>query len=172
MPTRSLLSTVLIAALMVIAPAGRTVDRVTATPPPELSITRMGLGNIKLGDSDTQVKRILGQPKTVKTEATNCCGPLQTWSYGDIEVSFEEREVPRRSPRLSVYQVTTRSAKFATLDLVRVGDRRSKVLKVYGPATSADPDKLYYANNRYASFLAFEFKGDQVVAISASTLLN
>ena len=78
--TRSLVIVLWVVTSAVIAPTPPAAFSAPKTAPEQrqLSITRMGLGQIKLGDTDARVKQLLGQPQTTKTESTTCCGPLQS----------------------------------------------------------------------------------------------
>lgn len=152
---------------------------IACEPPPQAAISRtagqfpvdrVGIGGIKLDMSDAQVRRILGKPQQIKNEATNCCGTLQHWRYANLEVSFI---VDDNSKKLSVYQVITKSAKVATREGIRVGDRRSKVLSVYGNGgTSESSNILLYTNDQQARSFVLKFNGDRLIEILASTQLN
>lgn len=132
-------------------------------------VTRMGVGGIRLGITNVEVQGILGRPKKIKIEETNCCGELKEWIYPDIIVKFEVLE----SKKNTVYNVFTKSKKFATVDGIRVGDSRSKVLKVYGKNfSSSSQDTLYYSNDEYASFIVFKFEKQKLVEIAANVLLT
>jgi hypothetical protein len=171
----TLLPTVLVSALSFSVP----LATIACKPPTQASISqpvgkfpvdRMSIGNIKMNMSDAQVERILGKPQQIKTESTRCCGTLKHWRYAILEVSFT---VDDTSQKLSVYQITTKSPGVETLDHIRVGDRRSKVLRVYGNAgTSQNSDTVWYTNSQETRSFVFKFKGDRVIEIIASTLLN
>ncbi len=54
------------------------------------------------------------------------------------------------------------------------GDRRSKVIRVYGARQGSEPteNKIFYTNNQYASRMTFRFANDRVVEISTGSQLN
>lgn len=147
---------------------------VKTSPVREFSISRMGIGGIKLGTKAAEVQRKLGKPVQVKSENSTCCGVLLHWQYSDLEVRLEVPEGRNQERNASVYSISTRSAKVATLEGIRVGDRRIKVMKIYGNSYVYDTteDKIFYYNNQYASTLMIRFKNDRVVEISANSQLN
>lgn len=170
---RSLLSALVVSALFTSVP---TILTTQAQPSPDsraFSITRIGLAGIKLGDKGTQVQRILGKPQQTRIEQTNCCGTLHHWKYANLEVSFDDIESTKDPKKFSAYQIITKSSKFVTLDGIRVGDRRNKVLQVYGNSgLTSDRHTLFYSNDQYGSALVFRLKHDRVIEIVASTQLN
>ncbi|MER3435747.1 MAG: hypothetical protein C4288_20770 [Leptolyngbya sp. ERB_1_1] len=86
---------------------------------------------------------------------------------------MEVPEGANQDRNASVYSISTRSAKITTLEGVRVGDRRSKVARIYGePYVSETNDRFFYSNNSYASRLMFRFENDRVVEISANAQLS
>ena len=171
---RSLLSALLFSAVFASVPTIPSLPAIAQTRQVQpLSITRMGIGQIKLGSKGVQVQRILGKPQQARTEQTNCCGTLYHWKYPELEVRFEDFDSTGDLKQFSVYQISTKSTKYATFDGIRVGDRRSKVLQVYRNArVTQEQDGLYYTNDEYASGLVFKFKNDRVVEIITNTLLN
>ncbi|MBW4443176.1 MAG: hypothetical protein KME10_18440 [Plectolyngbya sp. WJT66-NPBG17] len=147
---------------------------VAASPVREVSISRMGLGGIKLGMKAAQVQRKVGKPLKVESENSRCCGVLLHWQYSDLEVRLEVPEGRNQERNASVYSISTRSAKVATLEGIRVGDRRSKVIRAYGEpyGSGTTEDRIFYSNDTSASALVFRFKDDRVVEISANNQLN
>jgi hypothetical protein len=135
-------------------------------------MARMGLAGISLGTKAFQVQRKLGRPQQVKSENSACCGVLLRWQYPEVEVRLEVPEGANQERNATVYSISTRSAKVSTLEGIRVGDRKSKVLRVYGTPGAKEGNELFYANNQYASSLIFRFKNDRVVEIIAASQLN
>jgi hypothetical protein len=173
MTPRSLFAIFLLTTTLVAVPlSSATLSAPTQTTSKEISITRMGFTGVRLGSKAAQVQQRFGKPQKVRTEQTNCCGVLLHWTYPEFEVSFEVPEGTNQERNATVYSVSTQSAKLMTLEGVRVGDRRSKVLRVYGTSDTSENNKLYYYNNQYASSFIFRFENDRVVEILAATQLN
>lgn len=135
-------------------------------------MSRMDLAGVRLGMKASQVQRKLGKPQQTKSENSRCCGVLLQWQYPEFEVRLEVPEGANQERNATVYSVSTRSAKVATLEGIRVGDRRSKVLQIYGTPGLEQSNQLSYFNNRSASSLVFEFKNDRVTQIIAASQLN
>ncbi len=138
----------------------------------ELSPSRMGMGGIKLGTKAAQVQRKLGKPLQVKSENSSCCGTLMHWQYSDLEVRLEVPEGRNQEQNASVYSISTRSAKIATLEGVRVGDLRSKVIRAYGDASEMTENRIFYYNDQHAARMTFRFENNRVVEISIASQLN
>jgi hypothetical protein len=138
----------------------------------EMSVTRMGFAGVRLRTKAAQVQRKFGKPQQVKTENSTCCGVLLHWTYPEFEVRFEVPEGANQERNATVYSVSTRSPKLMTLEGVRVGDRRSKVLRIYGTPSVDENDSAFYVNDLYASSFVFRFENDRVVEISAASQLN
>lgn len=170
---RSLLSMLLLTTALVAVPLSTiSLSAPPQTPSKEFSIARMGLAGVNLGTKAFQVQRKLGKPQQIKSENSRCCGVLLRWQYPEVEVRLEVPEGANQERNATVYSISTRSAKVATLEGIRVGDRKSKVLRVYGMPGSTESDRLLYANNQYASSLVFRFENDRVVEIIAASQLN
>lgn len=138
----------------------------------EFSTSRMGLAGVSLGMRASQAQRKLGKPQQVKAENSACCGVLLHWKYPEVEVRLEVPEGANQERNATVYAISTRSAKIATLEGIRVGDRRSRVLQVYGISAAREGNRFFYSNDRDASSLIFRFENDQVVEILAASQLN
>ncbi|MBD1825337.1 hypothetical protein H6F51_22980 [Cyanobacteria bacterium FACHB-DQ100] len=145
---------------------------VPTSPVQEFSFSRMGIGGIQLGMKASEVQRRLGKPLNMKAEKSPCCGVLLRWQYAEFEVRLEVPEGANQARNASVYSISTRSAKVATLEDVRVGDRRSKVTRVYGTPSTTIQDRIFYSNDANASLLMLRLKNDRVVEIIANTQLN
>ncbi|BAY57530.1 hypothetical protein NIES2135_43960 [Leptolyngbya boryana NIES-2135] len=171
--SRSLFTILLLTTTFVAVPLASVSLAAPVQPPPkEMSMARMGLAGIKLGMKASQVERKLGKPPQMASQASTCCGTLLYWKYPELEVHFEVPMGVRQEPNATVYSITTRSSKFATLEGVRVGDRRNKVLRIYGTPSADEDNAVFYANDQYASSLVFRFENDRVVEISAASQLN
>lgn len=164
---------VMLLTIAVTAPTSIVLPAFSQTPPAaQLSISRMGLAGIKLGTKAAQVQRKLGKPQTSRSETSRCCGKLLYWQYPELEVRLEVPEGANHEGNATVYAIKTKSPKLATLEGIRVGDRRSKVLRIYGIPQASEADAIYYSNDQYASSLVFRFENDRIVEISAGTQLN
>ncbi|MBD1842909.1 hypothetical protein H6F89_05685 [Cyanobacteria bacterium FACHB-63] len=170
---RTLLPVVVLTLATIAAPPTIAVSApVPTSPMQEFSFSRMGIGGIKLGMKASEVQRRLGKPLKMKSEKSPCCGVLLRWQYAEFEVRLEVPEGANQERNASVYSISTRSAKVATLENVRVGDRRSKVMQVYGTPSTTIQDRIFYSNDANASLLMLRFKNDRVVEIIANTQLN
>jgi hypothetical protein len=172
---RSLFSALLASTVLIAVPVSSAVSQSPAKQPStaqQLSVSRMGLGGIKLGTKASEVERKLGKPPQMASETSMCCGTLLYWQYPEIEVRFEVPEGIRQERNARVYSIVTRSSKFATLEGIRVGDRRSKVLRTYGTPSRTEEDLMFYNNDAYAASLGIRFSGDRVIEISTASLLN
>lgn len=170
---RSLFAILLLTTALVTVPlCSISLSAPPQTSSKEFSMARMGLAGVSLGTKAFQVQRKLGRPQQVKSENSACCGVLLRWQYPEVEVRLEVPEGANQERNASVYAISTRSTKVATLEGIRVGDRRNKVLRVYGMPTARENNRLSYANNQYASSLIFRFENDRVVEIIAASQLN
>jgi hypothetical protein len=118
---------------LILAQSSSTKTRITIIP-----VTKVGFGKVRPGMSEQQVRKILGKPKTTKTEFSQGVDDnIRTLQYPDISLSL----VPHinRSQNFFVYEILTRSAKFPTPTGVKVGDPASQIIKAYGkPYISKD----------------------------------
>ncbi|MBD2357308.1 hypothetical protein H6G41_22255 [Tolypothrix sp. FACHB-123] len=97
--------------------------------PPAITIERLGIGGIKLDMSEVEVIKILGNPVKVKNEFMPAIGKVRTLEYPGISVDLAENSPENQ---FTVYQIKATSAKYATIDGVKVGDKQSQVIKTYG----------------------------------------
>ncbi|MDY6897891.1 MAG: hypothetical protein SWZ49_07395 [Cyanobacteriota bacterium] len=96
-----------------------------------VAVNKVGLGKIRPGMSEVEVRKILGKPTSTKTEFMP---PIEdntrTLQYPSISVSLVP--YPNKPKKFFVYQFVTRSPKFATPMGIKVGDTQSQVIKAYG----------------------------------------
>jgi hypothetical protein len=74
-----------------------------------------------------------------------------------------------------VYLISTTNPKFVTIDSVKVGDDRQKVVEIYGygsQSVEGGVTRLTYSNDQKASNLILEIKGYRVQKIIVGTQLN
>ncbi|MBU7582268.1 MAG: outer membrane protein assembly factor BamE [Nostoc sp. TH1S01] len=103
----------------------------TQTQSTIIPVEKVGLGKIRPGMSEQQVRSILGKPTRTKTEFSQGVGDnIRTLEYPNISLSL----VPyvNKPKNFFVYYFVTRSPKFPTPTGVKVGDTQSQVIKAYG----------------------------------------
>jgi hypothetical protein len=187
---------VLIRPIPVMNPTIATLETMlTATQNPiALNYSRMGIGGVRLGMSVEAAKRKLGKPQRDETKPAGPAigGKIRTLTYQGLTVAAWEGKV---------YLMSTTNPKFTTIDGVKVGDSKQKVIKTYGfgsqsvegnvtrwlvsPSDPSHPEPcegsglrvnsvepLIYSNDQKASNLMFELRGDRVQKIICGTQLN
>lgn len=97
-----------------------------------ITYSQLVIGGIRLEMSEAETRRILGKPLRVKTWDSPAIGKARTLEYRGLKVDLLEDARPGKRGKFYVYQVTSNSREFATLDRVRVGDSRQKVIQIYG----------------------------------------
>lgn len=125
-----------------------------------IAVAKVGLGKIRPGMSEQQVRNILGKPTTSKTEFSRGVGDnIRTLQYPDISLSLVPH--PDKPKKFFVYQFVTRSRKFATPTGIKVGDTQSQVIKAYGKPHISQEDKatfLIYGVGSKDSAIVFTFR--------------
>lgn len=94
-----------------------------------ITIERLGIGGVKLDMSEAQVRKILGKPVKVVNQFMPAIGKVRTLKYPGISIDLDENFPDNK---FTVYQIKATSAKYATLDGVKVGDSQSKITRIYG----------------------------------------
>jgi hypothetical protein len=95
----------------------------------KITLENLGIGGIKLSMSEAEVRKILGKPVKVENADSPAIGKVRTLKYPGISVDLAE---DFQSNKFTVYQIKATSSKYSTIDGVKVGDRRSKVIRTYG----------------------------------------
>ncbi|HAO10776.1 MAG TPA: hypothetical protein DCQ51_06295 [Planktothrix sp. UBA8407] len=134
----------------------------------------MGIGGVRLGMSVEAAKRKLGKPQRDETKPAGPAigGKIRTLTYQGLTVAAWEGKV---------YLMSTTNPKFTTIDGVKVGDSKQKVIKTYGFGSQSVEgnvtrwlvsvvEPLIYSNDQKASNLIFELRGDRVQKIICGTL--
>lgn len=117
--------------------------QVTQTQSTIIAVAKVGLGKIRPGMSEQQVRSILGQPTSTKTEFSPGVGDnIRTLQYPNISLSL----VPHvnKPNNFFVYQCATLSRKFPTPTGVKVGDPQSQVIKIYGKPYVSKEGKIIF----------------------------
>ena len=91
---------------------------------PPLVVPGVGIGGVRLGMSQAEVRSVLGDPTKVTT-ATGCCGPIRELDYAKLglAVSF------LASPFRHVSWITSTSTAFRTTAGAGVGSTKSVLQK-------------------------------------------
>ncbi|MBE9095642.1 hypothetical protein [Tychonema sp. LEGE 07203] len=136
--------------------------------PAAIDYSRLGIGGMKLGMSVEEAKRKLGKPQRDETKSAGSAigGKIRTLTYSKLTVAAWEGKV---------YLISTTNPKLATIDGVKVGDNSQKVVKTYGygwQSVHGEATRLTYSNDRKASNLVLEIKGDRVQKMIVGTQLN
>jgi SmpA / OmlA family len=118
---------------------------------------KIGLGKIRPGMTEQQVRSILGNPTSTKTEFSRGVGEnIRTLKYPNISLSLVPHSGKPKS--FFVYQFITRSQKFTTPIGIKVGSTQSEVIKSYGKPGISKEGK--------ASFLTYTVgKQDSAIAL-------
>ncbi|MEO1376950.1 MAG: outer membrane protein assembly factor BamE [Cyanobacteria bacterium J06635_10] len=128
----------------------------TQTQTSIIAVSEVGIGKIRPGMSEQQVRSILGKPTSTKTEYSEAVGDnIRTVQYPDISLSL----VPHvnKPKNFFVYGFFTWSRKFSTKRGIKVGDTQSQVIKSYG--------KPYIFKDGKATFLQY-FVGSKDSAVT------
>ncbi|MBE9206330.1 outer membrane protein assembly factor BamE [Nostoc sp. LEGE 06077] len=149
--------------------------QVTQTQNTIIPIAKVGLGKIRPGMSEQQVRRILGKPTSTKTEFSQGVGDnIRTLEYPHISLSL----VPyvNKPKNFFVYHFVTRSPKLLTPTGVKVGDTQSQVIKAYGkPYISKDGKVIFLGygvgSQDNAAGLTFSIEAGKVTKIEYSEQL-
>ncbi len=141
---------------LILAQSPQTIQTQTTV----LAVAKVGLGKIRPGMSEQQVRSILGKPTSTKTKFSPGVGDnIRTLQYPDMSLSL----VPHvnKSKNFFVYQFVTRSPKFLTPTGIKVGDTQSQVIKAYGKPYILEEGKsnlLIYGVATRDSAIAFTFR--------------
>jgi hypothetical protein len=121
------------------------------------------------------VRRILGKPQRVVNQDSPAIGKIRTLKYREISVDLAE-DVNKKGSYY-VYKISTKSPKIRTLDGVRVGDNRIRVIKTYGQASEGKNGKVNFLSyegdlNDSPSVFLFTIDNGKVTEISCMDILN
>jgi hypothetical protein len=146
-------------------PLSRIVAQSASATPTPLERSRLQVGGIRIGTSE-QVVRRLGKPLSVTDEPNPNYRRVQRLIFPGITVLVADGFVTL---------VYTQDPKFATIDGIRVGDPKAKVLKTYGTTAEEKDGRtrlLRYTNDAEAAFLVFALENDRVKRITCGTLMD
>jgi hypothetical protein len=140
----------------------------------KLTIDRLGIGGVKIGALDPQIRRVLGKPQSVKeVYSPGNDAKVRSLKYSQINIDLVEESAPEKKGSFSVFNITTTSRKFPTLGGVRVGDRLAKVTKTYGkPSRESKKGNVTYVSydaeikNFSNSGFVFKIEKDKVTEIT------
>jgi hypothetical protein len=87
-------------------------------------VPQEGIAGVKIGMTQSEVREVLGAPKTNKRIVNEIAGDLRQWTYGKTTVTFDSTEKDAE-----VMTIVTRSAAERTAQGVGVGSTRATVRK-------------------------------------------
>ncbi len=123
-------------------------------------IAKVGLGKIRPQMTEQQVRSILGNPTSTKTEFSRGVGEnIRTLQYPNISLSLVPHSDKPKS--FFVYQFITRSRKLSTPTGIKVGSTQSEVIKTYGKPGISKEGKatfLTYTVGKQGSAIGFTFR--------------
>jgi outer membrane protein assembly factor BamE (lipoprotein component of BamABCDE complex) len=147
----------------------------TQTQSTIIAVAKVGLGKIRPGMSEQEVRGILGKPTGTKTKFSPGVGDnIRSLKYPDISLSL----VPHanKPKNFFVYQFVTRSGKFPTPTGIKVGDTQSQVIRAYGKPYISKEGKVTFlgyvvGSKDSAAGFTFRVEADKVTEIQYSEQL-
>jgi hypothetical protein len=137
----------------------------------KIPYNRLIIGGISLDMSENNVRKILGKPLTTKNGYEAVAGKTRTLQYTGLTVKLLEDVKP--TGKFFVYEITTTSPKYPTVDGVKVGDNLAKVTRIYGKPESSSSTNLSYAvDNSSPTYFNFTSKNGKVTKIVAGDFLG
>ncbi len=129
---------------------------------PSVDDSVLTINNVRLGQTEAEVRAILGPPTSKSEPKHEEVLPDVTWtlSYPDLTVRFTGQRVA---------EVTCMAETCATSDGVRIGDSRQKVERAYGPGRY-DPvgESLTYLARGSDCAITFVFYSGKLGTIKVS----
>ena len=122
---------------------------------PVIDDSRLAISGVALGQDESRVRSLLGKPLSEsKPEPSEVLSdPLRKLSYPDLVVELVGRRVSA---------VTCLGPTCATVDGIRIGDRRSKVETTYGRGRRTPEGLLSYRGRGSDCGITFSLYGDTV----------
>jgi outer membrane protein assembly factor BamE (lipoprotein component of BamABCDE complex) len=124
-------------------------------------VAKVGVGKIRPGISEQEVRRILGRPISSKTEFTPGIGDnIRTLQYPNISLSL----IPHvnKPNNFFVYQFVSRDRQLPTPTGIKIGDTQAQVIKVYGKPSISKQGTVtflgYSVEHNDSFFGAFSFR--------------
>lgn len=140
----------------------------------DITYARLEIGGIKLSMPESEVRKALGQPLEVKNGYMTIAGKTRTLRYSGITIELLEDVEP--TGKFSVYEIKTNSPRYVTKDGVKVGDRISKVISIYGrpegSQTEGSDTLSYPVNHPTPAYLIFTIENGIVRTISCGDFLG
>lgn len=133
----------------------------TPSKPVEIRSYRLGLNGLRLGDSTQRVQARLGRPQRTQNDPPDNFDPdwyspnYESWYYPNLTLGFGDGLLA---------MIATTRPNWGTNEGVRVGDRSSRILAVYGEPTQRYSDQWEYRTEDGA-FLTLRLRGDRIVEI-------
>ncbi|MBE9228792.1 hypothetical protein IQ264_25605 [Phormidium sp. LEGE 05292] len=134
-----------------------------------IAYKRLQIGGVNLSMSEVQVRKVLGQPRKIKNGYMGVAGKTRTLQYPGITVKLLEGSKP--TDNFSVYEIEADSSRYATKDGVKVGDRVSKVMSIYGKIDSATTLN-YRVNSSSPTYFVFTIQNGKVTKITCGDVLS
>jgi hypothetical protein len=127
----------------------------TPSKPVEIRSYRLGLNGLRLGDSPQRVRARLGRPQRTQNQPPGNYDRYESWYYPNLTLGFGDGLLA---------MIATTRPNWGTTEGVRVGDRSSRILAVYGEPTQRYSDQWEYRTEDGA-FLTLRLRGDRIVEI-------
>ncbi|WP_017655795.1 hypothetical protein [Fortiea contorta] len=151
-------------------------EQISQAPNPQaqkITIERLGIGGVKLGISEAQVKKILGKPVKIENSFMAAIGKVRTLKYTGITIDLAEGVKPQQ---FTVYQIKTNSPKYTTVDKIKVGDKPSQIISTYGKNDILQEGKVsrlnYAIEEPSPAGLNFTIKNGKVAEIFCFYVMN
>lgn len=123
--------------------------------PAAIRSDRLGFNGLRLGDNPQRVRARLGRPQRTQNQPPGNYGRYESWYYPNLILGFGDG---------ALAMITTTRPNWGTAEGVRVGDRSSRILAIYGEPNWRDSDRWGYLTDDGA-FLTLRLRGDRIVEI-------
>jgi hypothetical protein len=140
----------------------RTARASETTP---LNFSQVQVGGVRLGDSEDEVIATLGAPQQrAQSRLNDGLGITLSLRYPGLQIGLTQT-----SDASAVSFLKATSSQYATVDGVRVGDNRQKILDTYGTPASEDPTQGLIRYRYESTSLFFILQGDRIVELGYSS---
>lgn len=139
-----------------------------------IAYNRLQIGGVKLSMSEAQVRKVLGQPREIKNGYMGVAGKTRTLRYAGLTIKLLEGG--ESSNNFFVYEIEANSSRYATKDGAKVGDRVSKVMRIYGRTELSETDSAttlsYSVNSSSPAYFNFTIQNGKVKKITFGDFLG
>ena len=139
-----------------------------------IAYNRLQIGGVNLSMSEAQVRKVLGQPREIKNGYMAVAGKTRTLRYPGLTINLLEDGKPTNN--FFVYEIEADISRYATKDGVKVGDRISKVMSIYGRTELSETDSAttlsYPVNSTSPTYFNFTIQNGKVKRITCGDFLG